>query len=91
VTAWISSRFTSPARCTAFRTSVFTRFATGAAAPTTHTTTADGRTKDLHDDTGTEGDSFGATTARRYIAYLTIAYMAARRSAESGSRGFLGT
>jgi len=48
----------------------------GTAAPTPHTTTADRRTKDLHHDTDTEGDSFGATTAMRYIAYLTIAYLA---------------
>jgi hypothetical protein len=32
------------------------------------------------------GDPFGATTAMRYVVYLTIAYMLARGLAKSGSR-----
>jgi hypothetical protein len=32
------------------------------------------------------GDPFGATTAMRYVVYLTIGYMVARGIAKSGSR-----
>jgi len=32
------------------------------------------------------GDPFGATTAMRYVVYLTIGYMVARGLAKSGSR-----
>jgi hypothetical protein len=35
---------------------------------------------------GTNGDPFDATTAMRYIVYLTIGYMVARGLAKSGSR-----
>ena len=37
------------------------------------------------DGSGT-GDPFGATTAMRYVVYLTIGYMVARGLAKSGSR-----
>ena len=37
-------------------------------------------------DGGTGGDPFGATTAMRYVVYLTIGYMVARGLAKSGSR-----
>jgi hypothetical protein len=41
----------------------------------------------LYDGTGNgAGDPFGATTAMRYIAWLTIGYMVARGLAKSGSR-----
>jgi hypothetical protein len=35
---------------------------------------------------GSNGDPFGATTAMRYVVYLTIGYMVARGLAKSGSR-----
>ena len=35
---------------------------------------------------GTNGDPFGATTAMRFVVYLTIGYMVARGLAKSGSR-----
>lgn len=35
---------------------------------------------------GTDGDPFDATTAMRYVVYLTIAYLVARGLAKSGSR-----
>ena len=37
-------------------------------------------------DGNTGGDPFGATTAMRYVVYLTIGYMIARGLAKSGSR-----
>jgi len=37
---------------------------------------------------GNAGDPFDATTAIRYVVYLTIAYMIARGLAKSGSREF---
>jgi len=41
----------------------------------------------LYDGTGNgAGDPFGATTAMRYIVWLTIGYMVARGLAKSGSR-----
>jgi hypothetical protein len=41
----------------------------------------------LYDGTGNgDGDPFGATTAMRYIVWLTIGYMVARGLAKSGSR-----
>ena len=45
-------------------------------------------TANLYDGNGTEagGDPFGATTAMRYVVYLTVAYMIARGLAKSGSR-----
>ena len=44
-------------------------------------------TANLYDGTGNgEGDPFGATTAMRYVVYLTVAYMVARGLAKSGSR-----
>ena len=43
-------------------------------------------TANLYDGNGTDGDPFGATTAMRYVVYLTIAYMLARGLAKSGSR-----
>ena len=43
-------------------------------------------TANLYDGNGTDGDPFGATTAIRYITYLTIGYMLARGLAKSGSR-----
>jgi hypothetical protein len=43
-------------------------------------------TANLYDGDGTAGDPFGATTAMRYVVYLTIAYMLARGLAKSGSR-----
>jgi hypothetical protein len=36
-------------------------------------------------DGSTGGDPFGATTAMRYVVYLTIAYLVARGLAKSGS------
>ena len=35
---------------------------------------------------GSDADPFGATTAMRYVVYLTIGYMVARGIAKSGSR-----
>lgn len=35
---------------------------------------------------GNDGDPFGASTAMRYVVYLTVAYMIARGLAKSGSR-----
>jgi hypothetical protein len=35
---------------------------------------------------GSNGDPLGATTAMRYVVYLTIGYMVARGLAKSGSR-----
>ena len=44
-------------------------------------------TANVYDGTGNgAGDPFGATTAMRYVVYLTIAYMVARGLAKSGSR-----
>ena len=44
-------------------------------------------TANLYDGTGNgDGDPFGATTAIRYVVYLTIGYMVARGLAKSGSR-----
>ncbi len=45
-------------------------------------------TANLYDGNGNGqgGDPFGATTAMRYVVYLTIAYMVARGLAKSGSR-----
>jgi len=44
-------------------------------------------TANLYDGTGNgDGDPFGATTAMRYIIWLTIGYMVARGLAKSGSR-----
>ena len=43
-------------------------------------------TANLYDGEGTNGDPFGATTALRYVVYLTIGYMVARGLAKSGSR-----
>ena len=43
-------------------------------------------TANVYDGNGTDGDPFGATTAMRYVVYLTIAYMIARGLAKSGSR-----
>ena len=43
-------------------------------------------TANVYDGNGTDGDPFGATTAMRYIVFLTIAYMLARGLAKSGSR-----
>ena len=43
-------------------------------------------TANLYDGNGTDGDPFGATTAMRYVVYLTVAYMLARGLAKSGSR-----
>lgn len=43
-------------------------------------------TANFYDGNGNDGDPFGATTAMRYIVYLTIAYMVARGLAKSGSR-----
>jgi len=44
-------------------------------------------TANLYDGTGNgDGDPFGATTAIRYVVYLTIGYMLARGLAKSGSR-----
>lgn len=44
-------------------------------------------TANLYDGDGgsTGGDPFGATTAMRYIVYLTIAYLVSRGLAKSGS------
>jgi hypothetical protein len=44
-------------------------------------------TANLYDgnDNGTGGDPFGATTAMRYVVYLTIAYLVSRGLAKSGS------
>ena len=45
-------------------------------------------TANVYDGNGdaASGDPFGATTAMRYVVYLTIAYMLARGLAKSGSR-----
>jgi hypothetical protein len=43
-------------------------------------------TPNLYDGDGTNGDPFGATTAMRFVVYLTIGYMIARGLAKSGSR-----
>ena len=43
-------------------------------------------TANVYDGNGTDGDPFGATTAMRYVVYLTIAYMISRGLAKSGSR-----
>jgi hypothetical protein len=43
-------------------------------------------TANLYDGNGTDGDPFGATTAMRYVVYLTIAYLVSRGLAKSGSR-----
>ena len=44
-------------------------------------------TANFYDDgDGSNGDPFGATTAMRYVVYLTIGYMVARGLAKSGSR-----
>ena len=43
-------------------------------------------TANVYDGNGTDGDPFGATTAMRYVVYLTVAYMLARGLAKSGSR-----
>ena len=43
-------------------------------------------TANLYDGDGTSGDPFGATTAMRFVVYLTIGYMVARGLAKSGSR-----
>ncbi len=43
-------------------------------------------TANLYDGNGTDGDPFGATTAMRYVVYLTVAYLLARGLAKSGSR-----
>ena len=45
-------------------------------------------TANLYDGNGTDGDPFGATTAMRYVVYLTVAYLIARGLAKSGSREF---
>jgi hypothetical protein len=37
------------------------------------------------DANSTAGDPFGATTAMRYVVYLTIAYLVSRGLAKSGS------
>jgi len=42
-------------------------------------------TANFYDGDGTNGDPFGATTAMRYVVYLTIAYLVARGLAKSGS------
>lgn len=43
-------------------------------------------TANFYDGDGSTGDPFGATTAMRYVVYLTIAYLVARGLAKSGSR-----
>jgi prepilin signal peptidase PulO-like enzyme (type II secretory pathway) len=43
-------------------------------------------TANFYDGDGTNGDPFGATTAMRFVVYLTIGYMIARGIAKSGSR-----
>jgi hypothetical protein len=43
-------------------------------------------TANFYDGDGTAGDPFGATTAMRFVVYLTIGYMVARGLAKSGSR-----
>ena len=43
-------------------------------------------TANLYDGNGNDGDPFGATTAMRYVVYLTVAYLIARGLAKSGSR-----
>jgi len=45
-------------------------------------------TANVYDGNGNDGDPFDATTAMRYVVYLTIAYMVARGLAKSGSREF---
>jgi hypothetical protein len=43
-------------------------------------------TANLYDGNGTDADPFSATTAIRFIVYLTIGYMVSRGIAKSGSR-----
>ena len=43
-------------------------------------------TANFYDGDGSTGDPFGATTAMRYVVYLTVAYLIARGLAKSGSR-----
>jgi hypothetical protein len=43
-------------------------------------------TANVYDGGDGSGDPFGATTAMRYVVYLTIGYMVARGLAKSGSR-----
>ncbi len=43
-------------------------------------------TANFYDGDGSTGDPFGATTAMRFVVYLTIAYLVARGLAKSGSR-----
>jgi len=43
-------------------------------------------TANFYDGDGNTGDPFGATTAMRFVVYLTIGYMVARGLAKSGSR-----
>jgi hypothetical protein len=45
-------------------------------------------TANLYDGSGNGegGDPFGATTAMRYVVYLTIGYLVSRGLAKSGSR-----
>jgi hypothetical protein len=43
-------------------------------------------TANVYDGNGTDGDPFGATTAMRYVVYLTIAYLVSRGLAKAGSR-----
>jgi len=43
-------------------------------------------TANIYDGNGTDVDPFDATTAMRYVVYLTIGYMIARGLAKSGSR-----
>lgn len=42
-------------------------------------------TANFYDGNDADGDPFGATTAMRYIVYLTIAYLVSRGLAKSGS------
>ena len=37
-------------------------------------------------DAGSNADPFGATTAARFVVYLTIGYLVSRGLAKSGSR-----
>ncbi len=43
-------------------------------------------TANVYDGTDGNPDPFSATTAMRYVVYLTIAYLVARGLAKSGSR-----
>jgi hypothetical protein len=43
-------------------------------------------TANFYDSDRTTGDPFGATSAVRFVAYLTIGYMIARGIAMSGGR-----